>query len=199
MGERLFWTAVASVIGALGVLGLTQVGGLGYEDGGGLIQLTYSLVAALLCGTPVLAALALVRQRRLLPAAAALMVSTPVTYTLLEIGIWDQSFGERHDKLEETVFVVALALVLLGPLFALTRLVDLASVALTLTTAALIVAAAILALVLVGQQGASDASVEALQVLTVLSVTGLFLAPVVERAIGAARSARPAPPLTSEP
>jgi hypothetical protein len=197
MGERLFWTAVAFLIAALGVLGLTQVSGFGYEDGSGLFRLTYSLIAAILCGTPVLAALALVRRRRLLPAAVALMASTPVTYTLLEIGIWGESFGSRHTKLEESVFVVALACALLGPLFALTQLAYRSTVALTLAAAALIVAAAILALVLVGQQDASEASLEALEVLTVLSVTGLFLAPVVERAIGAGARPGPAPPLTT--
>jgi hypothetical protein len=201
MGERLFWTAVAFAIAAVGVLGLTQVGGFGYDEEGGsdLFRLTYSLVAALLCGSPLLSGLALVRQRRLLPVAAALVLSTPITYALLEIGIWDEGFGERHDKLEESVFVVAVALALLGPLFALTRLAARAIVALTLATSALIVAGAILALVLVGQQNASDNSIEALQVLTVLGVTGLFLAPVVERAIGAGARSRPAPPLTSGP
>lgn len=200
MGERLFWTAVAFVIAALGVLGLTQVSGFDYDEGGGdLFRLTYSLVAAILCGGPLLSGLALVRRRRLLPLAAALVVSTPVTYTLLEIGIWDESFGERHDKLEESVVIVALALALIGALFALTRLPDRASLALTLATTALIAASAILGLVLVGQQDASDASLTAVEVLTVLAVTGFFLSPVVERAIGAGPGRGPAPPPTPVP
>jgi hypothetical protein len=199
MAERLFWTFVGFVIVALGVVGLTQVGGFSYDEegGGDLFRLTYSLLAALLCGSPLLAGLALVRQRRLLPVAVVLVGSTPVTYSLLDLAIWDGSFGERHQKLEETVFVVALALALLGALFALTRLAKLATVALTLATASVIVSAAILGLVLVGQQDASDASLKALEVLTVLGVTGLFLAPVVERAIGAGPPPGPAPPLTS--
>jgi hypothetical protein len=201
MAERIFWTAVAFVIAAVGVLGLTQAGGFDYEEGGeDVFRLLYSLVAAILCGGPLLSGLALVRQRRLRRLAAALVVSTPVTYTLLEIGIWDGSFGERHDKLEESVVIVALALALIGALFAMTRFLDRASVALTLATTALIGAAAILGLVLIGQQDASDASLTAVEVLTVLAVTGFFLSPVVERAIGAGPGRGPAPPLpSSEP
>jgi hypothetical protein len=185
--ERGLWIVVATAIAVLGVLGLTQASG--YEAEGFFIpfKLINSLVAAFVCGAALLSGLALVRRERLLPIAAAFLLSTPITYTLLLVGIWDESFAEHHLKLLESVSVIALALALLGPLFALTRARDPATLVLMSITVVLICVSAIFGLVLIGRQRASDAAVADLEIITTLAVTGFFLTPVIKRAIEAGK------------
>jgi hypothetical protein len=187
--ERTIWIVVAAVIAVLGLLALAKVGGFGeYEELNDPERLSLSLVFSWICGAPLLSALALFRQRRLLPLAIVLMLSTAVTYTLLEIGVWDESFALHHQKLLESTGVIALALALLGPLFALTRLRDLGILVLALVTAGLIIVAAVYGLILIGRRHAGHSSLTSVEILTVLAVTGFFLTPVIERALDAGPS-----------
>jgi hypothetical protein len=178
--QRLWWGAVFAIAG-LGIAAIVHVSGAPGDD----FQLGIALLTSLLCGAIGLGGLALLRRPQPLAWLGWLLLAwTVVSYTLLELAVWDERFAEHHGRLLGVVLALALAAALIAPLAAQIR--D-ASPALRLITIATLTAIATtagysIALVLDFDEP-SRGEVRAFEVLWTISLVGFFATPFAQRAL----------------
>ena len=142
-----------------------------------------SLVAVFLCGSAAIAALHLLKRRRLSLLALAALVAVPIELVLFLVGIWKGQFGDGSNdyvKLFPTALAWVIATIVTATLPLITDDARLLRSLLPAVSGCAI-AGATLATVLIWTDSDSEGWGKTLAVLAILMVTGYVLTPIAHQ------------------